>query len=195
MKISIFLLTFFLTVQIATAQFLGDSKFRIYEGGAAGADVTLKIEKDGNYTMNISQLHCSLCDYEELTNNINRSGTWRESNDTLTIFESNKFWQFSVLNHRELKPLFLLDKRMYDIEMDSIQLRLEKIIETTKLGDFHLIYDTYESGMVKTTFSWWYFASDLYALHGPVIYYRNSGMLQKIEYYKKGKLKKTNHFN
>jgi hypothetical protein len=111
MKRLIFLFLLVNLTSLSFGQILKNSMFRIYRAPFVHSAVThLRFDLNGDYEMSISEIHCSLCDRQELADMINSKGTWQQNSDTI-ILKSNKedIIKLIVVTDSLLKPYFPMD--------------------------------------------------------------------------------------
>lgn len=133
------------------SQILDNSMFRIYRAPFVLGCVThLRFDKDSTYQIAITEIHCSLCDHEELRNSINSTGTWKQGNDTIFL-KSNKDETIvlKVLTDSLLRPVFPMGIKL-DLLSDSIKTKLANGRLINNGDEFYLIYDTYPNGVART---------------------------------------------
>jgi len=127
------------------AQLLKNSYFRIYRAEFILGTVTqLRFNPDFTYSMNIIEIDCSLCDHNELTKSIDKSGKWFQKKDTIILENNNKLL---ILGNTIIRPLYVIG-----INTDTLNEKQEKITNKmigSKFSDFHLIYDTYPNGIAR----------------------------------------------
>ncbi len=179
MKRYIFFILTFTLINSAFGQILDNSLFRIYRAPFIHGAVThLRFDSNGEYEMSISEIHCSLCDMQELLNMINSKGTWQQYSDTITLTSNqNKVIKMIIVTDSLIKPYFPLG---YDIseKHDSIRAKIIDNNQKNGLQDFHLIYDTYPNGVAR-------FIIDRYRarMSEYEIEIKPDGTIKKVDYY------------
>ena len=125
---------------------------QIFEGSTAGATVNLMLRDNSTYHIRVTQIFCSLCDRDELRNNIDQKGNWSLLGDTIRLAPTDTIatWDFLRLDKRKLQPLFSVDRVTYQIENDSLRNRILTNMIASDLFTFDLFYETHSNGIVKT---------------------------------------------
>lgn len=124
----------------------------MFEGSTAGATVNLLLRGDSTYDIRVTQIFCSLCDPNELINNINQKGNWSLLGDTIRLAPTDTIatWDFLRLDKKQLQPLFSVDRVTYEIKNDSLRNRILTNMIDSDLFTFDLFYETHSNGIVKT---------------------------------------------
>jgi len=158
---------------------LDNSLFRIYRAPFIHGAVThLRFDTNGEYEMSISEIHCSLCDRQELVEMINSKGTWQQYSDTITLkSDENKLIKMIIVTDSLIKPYFPIG---YDLseKHDSIKAKIINNTQKNGLQDFHIIYDTYPNGVAR-------FVIDRYRARKSEyeIELKSDGTIRKVDYY------------
>jgi hypothetical protein len=179
MKRYIFFILTLTLINSAFGQILDNSLFRIYRAPFIhGAMTHLRLDSNEEYEMSIAEIHCSLCDRQELIDMINSKGTWQQSNDTITLKSNqNKLIKMAIVTDSLIKPYFPIG---YDIseKHDSIKAKIIDNTQENGLQDFHLIYDTYPNGVAR-------FIIDRYRarMSEYEIEIKPDGTIRKVDYY------------
>ena len=162
------------------SQILDNAMFRIYRASFIdGALTHLRIDRDNTYEMKIMEFHCSLCDFEELSEFINSKGIWVQSNDTIYLkSEYRKTISLCIINDSLLKPTFPINYKYYDTIHDSIKNKMMNSMKQTDIEDFYLIYDTYPNGVAKLIVDKYRMRRNEY-----VIEITPNGMIKRVDYY------------
>ena len=176
------LILFLLTINLINTTFgqiLDNSSFRIYRAPFIHSAVThLRFDLDGDYEMSISEIDCSLCDRQELTDMINSKGTWQQNGDTV-ILKSNKdkLIKLFVVTDSLLKPYFPIGYDLSEKE-DSIIAKISDNNQKNGLQNFHLIYDTYPNGVARFIVDRYRARMDEYEIE-----FKSDGTIRKVDYY------------
>lgn len=125
---------------------------QIFEGSTAGATVNLMLRDNSTYHLRVTQIFCSLCDRNELRNNIDQKGNWSLLGDTIRLAPTDTIttWDFLRLDKKKLQPLFSVDRVTYQIKNDSLRNKILTNMIASDLFTFHLFYETHSNGIVKT---------------------------------------------
>ena len=170
-----------LIIRSGYSQFVEKGTFKIYRGSVAGADINFRIEPDSSYEIYITNFWCSLCDFNQMDKAIHQKGLWSIINDSIKLMpdDTTAIWYFRKVNDHTLKPLFLLNRDLYNIKNDSLRNRMLDASTYTDLFDFKLLYETYNNGVVKNAK---YKSRDNKTEY--LITFDKSGQVNKIEIYK-----------
>lgn len=163
------------------AQLIENSLFRIYRAEFFLGTVTqLRFDNDSTYKMEVIEIHCSLCDHNELLNSINKTGKWIQKNDTIILDHNKKL----VVIQDTIRPLFL-------VGMDTVQTLNEKQEKITQrmidrnLNDFYLIYDTYPNGIARLILDKYRMRRNEYEIE-----FKPNGTIKELRYYWDNKQRK-----
>ncbi|MDZ7741662.1 MAG: hypothetical protein U5Q03_07910 [Bacteroidota bacterium] len=176
-------LVIILTTLVGTvnAQLLENSLFRIYRAEFILGTVTqLRFDKDSSYSMEIIEIHCSLCDHDKLRNSINKTGKWVQKKDTI-ILDNNK--KLRVIQDT-IRPLFLIGSDTDNILNEKQEIITQRMIDNN-LNDFHLIYDTYPNGVARIIVDRYRMRKDEYEIE-----FKPSGTIRDLRYYWDNKQRK-----
>lgn len=186
-KIVLFLFFVVFNNQPSKAHFVEEGAFKIFRGKIAGADINLRIDSESTYELKAVEFWCSLCDIDKLSKDIYQKGKWELINDSLKLSpnDTSARWYFLKIDESRLKPLFSVNRDVYNIEDDSLRNRLLNNIATMDIFDFELIYETYNNGIVKE--AKYQFGDSKNEYH---VIFDKSGEIKKIVKYRKGR--KTN---
>jgi antitoxin component YwqK of YwqJK toxin-antitoxin module len=160
---------------------LKDASFRIYRGWINGTVTHFRLNRDSSYVIQISEIQCSLCDFDVLNKTINSQGTWSAKNDTIICQSDHKKIKFVAFGDSIIRPLFI-----FGMSIDSIPKEKKEIyknsLSNSDLNDFHLIYDTYPNGVAKMI-------ADKYRMRvdESVIYFKPDGSIKSIDNYRNSK--------
>lgn len=166
----------FLTTLTGTvnAQLLENSLFKIYRAEFILGTVTqLRFDNDSTYKMQIIEIHCSLCDHNELRKSINKTGKWIQKKDTIILDNNKKL----LVMQDTIRPLYL-------VGIDSIKTLKEKQEEIIQrmidgnLNDFQLVYDTYTNGVARLIFDKYRMRKNEYEIE-----FNPNGTLKELRYY------------
>jgi hypothetical protein len=153
MKIkSIFSVLICLAPLVSNGQTPDCGPMQIFEGSTAGATVNLMLRDDSTYRIRVTQISCSLCDRNELRNNIDQKGNWSLLGDTIRLVPTDTIAKrdFLRFDKNKLKPLFSVDRVTYQIKNDSLRIRILTNMIASDLFTFDLLYETHSNGIVKT---------------------------------------------
>lgn len=113
------------------AQILDNSLFRIYKAEfVSGAVTQLRLDSDSSCQIRVIEIHCSLCDHEELTKTINSNGKWEQKNDTIYI-EGDK--RLLIEKDSMIRPLFVLGINIDSLKKEEREKITQHFIETNKM--------------------------------------------------------------
>jgi hypothetical protein len=164
------------------AQLLENSLFRIYRAEFILGTVTqLRFDNDSTYKMEIIEIHCSLCDHNELRNSINKAGKWIQDKDTI-ILDNNK--KLIVLQDNIIHPLFPIGLDTVEILNEKQESIIHRMINNN-LNDFHLIYDTYPNGVARLIVDRYRMRKDEYEIE-----FKPNGTIGELRYYWDNKQRK-----
>jgi len=157
------------------AQLLENSLFRIYRAEFILGTVTqLRFDNDSTYKMEIIEIHCSLCDHNELRKSINKTGKWTQDKDTI-ILDNNK--KLLVLQDTIIHPLFLIGSDTDKILNEKQEKIVHRMIDNN-LNDFHLIYDTYPNGIARLIIDKYRMRKNEYEIE-----FNPNGTIRDLRYY------------
>ena len=112
-----------------------------FEGKIIGADVALVLLDDSTYYLQTVRFWCSLCDMDAMAEGVYQKGGWNINDNRIALnseqVDSTLF--FLILNETNVRPLFAVDRRTYNIDNDTIK---EEILNNTignELYDFLLV--------------------------------------------------------
>lgn len=143
---------FLLIIILSNAQSFDDYSFKIFRGKIAGADINLRLNSDSTYQIHIVKFWCSLCDMDSMAQAVYQSGTYLTSRDKIELFPVNidSTFYIELIDDNTLRPQFSLDRRTYNIKDESIKQKVLTNTINNELYDFHLLYETYNNGILKS---------------------------------------------
>ena len=164
------------------AQLLENSLFKIYRADFIAGTVTqLRLNSDNTYDIKIIEIHCSLCDHNELTEMINSRGNWIQRNDTI-IIENNK--ELHLITDSLIRPLFVIGVDLDSVSDNTSIKYTEKVMQGNS-QDFHLVYDTYSDGVARLIIDRYRMRKDEYEIE-----LKPSGTIKSVKYFWDNKRKK-----
>jgi hypothetical protein len=179
MKQIMIILIFSINTSNCYPQLLDNAFFRIYRAEFILGTVThLRLDKNNLYSMTISEISCSLCDHQELSDLIESKGTWLQNKDTIHLrSDTGKTISFGIINDSLLRPSYPIGYG-FDTRKDTAFTKIVKNIQLSHMQDFHLIYDTYPNGVARFIIDKYRMIRSEYEIE-----FRANGTLEKLRYY------------